>query len=407
MGDSGSRNFLLILLAQFMAKLGDALASPKTVLAWIMAGVQAPVGLTGMLVPIRESGSLIPQILVAGWIKRRPIRKRIWVLGSLAQAVCVAGMSLAALTLDGVAAGTSIVALLALFSIARSFCSIVSKDVLGKTVPKRRRGRLTGYAAGAAGLISVLVGLALLLPAANGGDDRIYAGLLIVAALLWVIGGLVYSCIAEEKGDTSSERAASVEIGRRLSLLVNDNALRRFVIARALLLSTALSAPYYVLLARERVGEGSSVLGFFIVAGGLASLVAAPVWGRFADRSSRIVMSGAAALSASIGFIVVVIVVFLPEVAAHWAVLPGAFFLASIAHEGVRVGRKTYVVDLADGNLRTDYVSASNTAIGVILLITGLTGALSGMVGVAGIVLLLSVVGMTGAWLSNRLEEAQ
>jgi hypothetical protein len=118
-------------------------------------------------------------------------------------------------------------------------------------------------------------------------------------------------------------------------------------------------------------------------------------------------MSAAAALSSVIGILVFGIVVFLPDVAAQRAVFPAAFFVASIAHNGVRVGRKTYVVDLADGNQRTDYVSASNTMIGVILLIAGLTGTLSNVVSLAGVVLTLSVVGLIGAWLSSRLKPVQ
>jgi MFS family permease len=405
--DPDSRNFLLILTAQFTTKLGDALANPKTVLAWIMAAVEAPVGVTGMLVPIRESGSLIPQALVAGWISRRPIRKWIWVSGSLVQAACVAGMGVAALALEGLAAGVTIVALLALFSVARSFCSVAAKDVLGKTVPKHRRGRLNGFSVGAAGLVSILVGLALQLPLAQSGSVHIFGGLLISAGSLWILGALIYSRIGEQPGPTRNEHAGGAEVSQRLRLLVTDRSFRRFVVARALLLCTALSTPYYVLLARERIGGESSLLGLFIVAGGLASLIAAPVWGQFADRSSRLVMSAAAAISGLTGISVFGVVAFLPELAAHAAFLPGAFFVASIAHDGVRVGRKTYLVDLADGNRRTDYVAASNTVIGVILLLAGLAGALSVIVTVAGVVLLLSLAGLIGAWLSARLREVQ
>jgi hypothetical protein len=136
------RNFVLILLAQVLTKLGDALASPKTILTWVMAGVQAPVALTAFLVPVRESGSLIPQLVIAGWVRRLAIRKWVWVYGAAVQAGCVIGIGLTAMMLDGAAAGWAILGLLALFSLSRGFCSVASKDVLGKTVPKKRRGQL-------------------------------------------------------------------------------------------------------------------------------------------------------------------------------------------------------------------------------------------------------------------------
>ena len=65
----------------------------------------------------------------------------------------------------------------------------------------------------------------------------------------------------------------------------------------------------------------------------------------------------------------------------------------------MRVGRKTYVVDLATGNKRTDYVAISNTVIGVLLLLVGSVGALSPIIGNAGIIALLAFMGLAGALL--------
>ena len=87
--------------------------------------------------------------------------------------------------------------------------------------------------------------------------------------------------------------------------------------------------------------------------------------------------------------------------------LPLAYFTLSIAHSGVRVGRKTYVVDLATGNKRTDYVAISNTVIGVLLLLVGSVGALSPIIGNAGIIALLAFMGLLGALLGLTLPETQ
>jgi hypothetical protein len=72
----------------------------------------------------------------------------------------------------------------------------------------------------------------------------------------------------------------------------------------------------------------------------------------------------------------------------------------------VRVGRKTYVVDIAEGNERTDYVAVSNTAIGFILLFTGLLGALGAVFSVPMVVLMLSLLGLAGVAMGYRLPEA-
>jgi hypothetical protein len=43
----------------------------------------------GMLVPVREAGSLLPQMVVGFWIWRYEIRKCFWVEGALLRGVFV------------------------------------------------------------------------------------------------------------------------------------------------------------------------------------------------------------------------------------------------------------------------------------------------------------------------------
>ena len=55
-------NFFLQVITQFFTKLGDSIANPKTILAWLLAALSAPGIFTAFLVPVRESGSLLPQL---------------------------------------------------------------------------------------------------------------------------------------------------------------------------------------------------------------------------------------------------------------------------------------------------------------------------------------------------------
>jgi len=73
----------------------------------------------------------------------------------------------------------------------------------------------------------------------------------------------------------------------------------------------------------------------------------------------------------------------------------------------VRLGRKTYIVDMAGGNKRTDYVAVSNTVIGLILLLTGFVGALAVLISAAGAILILSLLGIAGVLLAHKLPEVQ
>ena len=399
-------SFVLILLANFFTKLGDAIASPKTVLAWATTAVGAPPWVLGFLVPIRESGALIPQIFVGGLIRGFAIRKWFWVGGSIVQALAIGGIGVVVFTLQGAAAGHALLALLVAFSLARGFCSVASKDVLGKTIPKPRRGRLTGWSASAAGLVTIGVGAALLLPQLRAAGTDAIGPMLIGAGALWILGAIVFALINEQPGATDGGRNAALLALQKLTLLRDDPAFGRFVAARALLMCSALSAPYFVALAQGG-GAATALLGLFVIAGGLASLVSAPLWGRFADRSSRDVMTAAAVLTAAVGLTTSALAVWLPSlVTTAWS-LPLAYFLLSVAHSGVRVGRKTYVVNLGSGNKRTDYVAVSNTVIGVLLLLVGLVGTLTAYIGNAGVIALLALMGLAGAALTRALPDVE
>jgi hypothetical protein len=309
--------------------------------------------------------------------------------------------------LSGVAAGAGILAALVVFSLARGLSSVASKDVLGKTVPRTRRGRVTGLSASAAGLASLGVGAALAGLAGAESSRVQFVGLLALASALWLLAAGLYSFIAEEPGETEGGGNSLAHALGKLGLLREDAPFRRFVLARSLLLCSALTAPYYVVLAREHETGGMGQLGLFIFAGGVASMLSAPVWGRLADWSSRRVMIVAGALAGSLGLVACCVETFAPALAGGVWFYPAVFLVLSVAHSGVRLGRKTYVVDMARGNRRTDYVAVSNSVIGVVLLLLGGMGALAQAFSVTVVVFVLSLFGLAGSMMSSRLPELE
>ena len=258
------RNFFLLIASYVLTKLGDSIANPKTTLTWMMDAIGAPVALTGLLVPVRESGSLVPQLVIAAFVRRQPIRKTVWVVGSLMQAAAVLAMGLVAWFMGGVRAGVAVLVGLAVFSLARGLSSVAAKDVLGKTIPKTRRGRVNGFSASAAGFATLGVGAALVAVGVDDGSRATFLALLAGAALLWVVAALLYSRIDEWRGETAGGGNALSEAIRRLALLRDDPPFRNFVITRALLLCSALAAPYYVILVLSALGLAGAVMSRFL-----------------------------------------------------------------------------------------------------------------------------------------------
>lgn len=397
-------NFLFTLVANTLSNIADRLASAKTTLPWLLLQAGGPGWAISLLVPIRESGSMLPQMLIGALVRQQAVRKWVWVGGGVLQGLALMAMGWSALVLAGLEAALMIIALLTVFSLARGACSVAYKDVLGKTIPKTRRGRLSGWISAVSGGAAMAVGLWL--GTLQGEQSTmVYAALVASAGGLWFLAVLSYSRIVEFPGATEGGANGFTEALARLGLLREDRPFRLFVIGRALAMGSGLVAPFYVALAREDLGGSAALLGIFIAAEGLAGLVSSPVWGRWADRSSRLVFSMACGLS---GILSLAVVVWsfsgIPAAASQWF-YPLAFFLLGVAHSGVRLGRKTYLVDMAAGNRRTDYVAVSNTVIGALLLVTGLVGALASAVSVQLTIALLGMAGVLGAVMSLRWKE--
>lgn len=400
-------NFFRQLGANILTRLGDAIVNPKTVLAWLVPLLQAPEFVLSLLVPIRESGSLLPQLLIAQRIRRLALRKWSWVVGALGQGLCVVGLATVVFYLSGWAAGLSLLGLLAAFSLFRGVCSVAAKDVTGKTVPKTRRGRLNGLSSTLSGLL--VVGLGIFLSVLQDDSSLRALGLILVAAgVIWFVSAALYATIDETPGETGGGGNAWETAMDQLALLRTDAAFRRFVLVRTLFIATALTSPFIVLLTQKRMpDEGLAMLGIFVLVSGVADSVSAAVWGVQADRSSRRVMILAGSGAAVIGVIVALSEWLDAGVADTMWFYAGLYFLLTVCHSGMRVGRKTYLVDMAGGNKRTDYVAVSNTVIGVALLLAGLLSAGLAAISVPFAVLALALMALTGTVICLWLPEVQ
>lgn len=404
------RAFTLQLLSQVLTKIGDTLTSSRLVLAWMLSSLGAPALYIAMLVPLRESLSLLPQLFVAQAMRGYPLRKVFWVAGSVGQGVCLLLMLPAVLVLDGHALGLSVIALLALFSLSRGVCSVAAKDVLGKTVSKSRRGRLSGMAASASGAITLVVAAVLLLaPLWYSGETAtgsrwFFAALLAASAVLWLLAAAVYAGVPEVPGATGGGGNAFTEALRSVGLLRSDADFRHFVISRMLLVSTAFAIPYLVVLIEQNSRAGGFGFAALLLAEGLAGLLSGYVWGRWSDHASQKVMAGAAALALALMLATLALNHWQPSWLGFAPLAGLLLFVAAVAHHGVRIGRKTYLVDMAGGGNRAQYTAVSNTVIGVFLLCGGALGWVDARYGTATVLALLAVLALAAVWSSLRLR---
>ncbi len=398
-------NFGRQVVASVASKTGDQLTKPGLVLTWLLTALGAPALTIGLLVPIREAGALLPQIPFANVIGRYRHRKRFWVFGSLLQGSAVIGIGVAALGLSGPALGWTVVGLLVFFSLARALCSISSKDLMGKTIPKTRRGRLSGLASSISGGIAVLVGVYFALNRAEEFTVVVLTSMIFFAGLLWWVGAWLMSRVVEYASPTNGDAGVLVEFKASLELLKEDPVFLRFCMVRGMLASTVLSMPFYVVLAHESTGGRIRSLGSLMIAGSLATALSGVVWGRLSDFSSRRTLAVAGLSAGLIGCLTAAISTLAFGETTAVYVYGGLFFLIGLSHTGIRNGRKTYLVDHANRENRAQLVAVSNTLMGMVLLVSGSLGLLAETLGTRGVILVFALLGIAGGVMAFYLPE--
>ncbi|MFD0859422.1 MFS transporter [Roseovarius aquimarinus] len=396
-------NGLVHTVSLVLTKTADALIDPKLVLSWLLTALGAPGAMIGALVPVRESGALLPQLALARAVEASPQRKRFWAVGSALQGLAALGIAASALLLDGAWAGGAILACLALLAVARSASSVSYKDALARTITKTRRGAITGLAASIAAVSVFLVGLVMWAGLFEVSVAPL-AGIIAVAGAAFIAASLIFLRLDEpkevEEGEEDDTLAALVQP------ILTDAQLRIFVASRAALAVTALAPPFIVMLTAASGRSALNELGPLVMASTAASVLASYIWGRLSDRSSRQTLMAAGALGAAVFAAVGGVGLALGGLGGALGAA-AAIFAAQIAYEGVRAGRKLHLTDMAEDAFRARYTALSNTLIGIALLAGGLFGLAADVFGPAPVLLLFAAIAALGALLATRLKEVQ
>lgn len=363
------------VLALTLSKLADGLLDPKLVLSWLAGAIGVPAVFIGMLVPIREAGALLPQLVIGARLRAKRQRRWVWIAGSAVQGLAAFGIAAAAVMTGGIVAGLMICGLLAVLSVARAACSTSHKDILGKTVVKTRRGAVTGLA-GSVSAAGVAV-FAVLMLAGVLTSQAALVGAVALAGLAWLLAALTLIGLREE--DSTPQTGSSTAAYR--TILGRNANLRRFILVRGLLVSSAL-APSYLVLLSVREGGTLAALGALVLASSVAGFVSSYIWGRLSDRDSRLVLALCGGLAGVA--ILAAIAAQILGVAQVPGVIPAALLVLMLAYHGVRQARSIYLVDMSAAEDRAQNTAIANTAIGVILLLAGLFGGALSFIGPLG-----------------------
>ncbi len=398
------KNFTLNVANGTLTKLAEKIISPNLTLAWIMDYLGASSALVGALVPVKDAGSLLPQLIVSGKIRAYQIRKSFWVAAAVIQGVCWLLASLLIFFYTGNFITWVLLGLLAIFSLASGVGSISFKDVIAKTIPKTTRGQMLSYRSTFGGLLGLIAGVLLVFVIKSDADQTIYASLFLVASVLWLVAAILFYLINEEKGATKGGRNPIMESKAGVQLIKEDKNFRNFLITRALLMAIPLLTPFYVLIAKSTTDTSWSFLGYLIIVSGLAQVISSPFWGKLADQSVTMLMRISSLIAIGAAAYALVFYTFTDLGLGFYAFLP-VFFINGIAYSGARLSRKTYLVNFAPDDDRPTYVSVANTVIGLFTLVASTFGIIAEYFGLPAQVIFFVVLLLLAVFFSYQLKK--
>jgi MFS family permease len=407
------QNFICFVLDYVFFGVGMAFVSQTTVLPSFISQLTDSAPLIGLASTIQTGAWLLPQLIAASYLADKDCKKPYLmvpaaigrpVLWLLAGVLFLAGDRAPALIL-----GLFFVSL-AVFMGTDALAAVAWFDILSKTIPPTRRGRLFGISQVFSGLLTVGAGAVVnaLLGPQGPSFPHNYALLFFLAGLSLFASWLAMSFLREPVKPTQAERLSWNAFLPKLLAVLREN--RAFSLVTALRLLTGLSgmaSPFYVVYATEELNLGIEAIGLFLSSQVVGSILAGFVWGYLNERSgSRIVIQCSTMMALASPLLAL-----LMGPIGHWAgastiYIYSLIFLAIGAlNSSYMPGFINFVLELAPPKERATYIALTNTLCGVLLVVPFLGGWI--LQATSYPVLFVATVGgvALGLVLTFRLEE--
>jgi hypothetical protein len=408
------RSFVLGVLNGAAFGFAEALIDPPLVLTWFVSQLTSSNLLTGLVAPMGDAGWFLPQIFVSARMQRMQrkmpnyartvvIRTAVWLL--LAAAVWQVD--------DPFLLLVSFFGLYAVARVASGLGGLAFFEVVGKTIPARRRGGFFAWRQLLGGLLGLgggwIVKTVLNHPSLPFPDG--HALLFLLYCVVMALGMGAFVLVREPPGMVVTEPVTVVEQLRRAGrLLWTDRVYGRYMAARLALGFASIALPFYGIYAKRVLDAPVGMVGVYVATRGGAMLLFNLPWGRLSDRrGNQLVMrlvglgSGATALLA----LALVGLMALLQPHGEWLpylALPLFFTDGAVRPAQILVG-SNFLLELVPEAERSLYLGLSNTLLGVVVLISGLGGLVVDAFGFTGLFVVSAGLSLVGYVFAAGLPE--
>jgi MFS family permease len=377
------RNFAALLGDYVFFGLGTTFAGLTTVLPNFISQLTDSKIIIGLLATLGSGAFMLPQLVFANMVVNKPRKKPYFNVG--------AGFSRPLYLLYGIAlwlglARSPALALVLIFAvqiifwIGDSLATVAWFDVLTKSMPPDRRGRLLGSAQITGAVLAVGAGAIIAVLLGEGGPPfpYNYAALFILASVFLLMALSSWSFVVEpiEPGQAGERTRWRDYLPHLVETLRQDHIFRRLIIVRLLAGFDSLAIGFYILFATGELGLPPETVGVFTAVQMIGGVVASLALGAINERlgTHRVIqVATALALTAPL---VALGVLWLPirgEVLTT-TVYAWVFLMMGAVANSVMLGFFNYVMELTPATQRPTYIGLFNTVGGALVVLPTIGG---------------------------------
>ena len=401
-------NFAILMLEFISFGVGFGFYSPTSVLPAFARQLTDSAPVIGLVGTIFSGGWMIPQLLTARLINDKPHKKPYIYIGILGRVMLwVIALALwAGLARFPTAMLILFYVCLTLFAVADGVASVPWFDIMARTIPMRRRGRLIGTAQSISGLAGIGVGALVALILNRRPFPTNYLLLFVLASVTLIPSSIGITLLREPEPVTTGRQMKKQTKGDWWRPLIVDPALRRLMICRILFGALGMATPFYVLHAADELHLPEGIIGGFVMAQALAGVASSALMGLVSERwgPRYVIRIGTAASVTGPLFALVVHLV-----GGAWLVqaYPLVYVGLGVMNSTIMLGFSNYLMEIAPDANRPSYIGLCNTIVGVTAVAPTLGGWLLASTSYTTLFGLTALIVAIGFLLSLGLKPAQ
>ena len=410
------RNFVLGVLNGAIFKVTMLLMDTQTVAAWFLTQLGVSNFFVGLVPSIRMGSSFLLQILVSGYLQRRPYKLPFYRIMVIVRSVTLLTIALTMFWIPARSRWLVILffLLLTVYSMGAGLTGLSFMDIVAKVIPPRRRGSFFAQRAFWGGLLALAGGpvVGLLLAETGGIHFPTNVGWLFVGSTVTLAAATgLWAMVKEPPSEVVPESVRWVEQFRRGTQILRENVpYRVYLLAQTCTILGDSAAAFYIVYAKDVLGISAEMVGVYLTARTAASIASPLLWGRISDRrGNRRLLQITNALGLGRPLIVLGIGLLVIQIPSAMPWLSWAYALVFAASgtyiAAANIARTGYLLDVTPPAQRSLYLGFNNTVLGVVRFAPLLSGLVVDWAGFTVLMVLSTAFSALALVLSFTLSE--